>query len=153
MVENQSRATLIMFGLVAVIIVVGMAIKLQPVTEEAQATGAKLAKVWMLDSVQRYHQAWLVQGEPNHMEMDGFLLTMTDTGLVHPFTQDGTLDCGFWLAVHYPQRKIMASELLNISGTIKSNSYACHYRYESGQTVVVSSMANQLKIDVEMPAE
>ncbi|NMT93315.1 MSHA biogenesis protein MshF, partial [Vibrio alginolyticus] len=46
MVENQSRATLIMFGLVAVIIVVGMAIKLQPVTEEAQATGAKLAKVW-----------------------------------------------------------------------------------------------------------
>ncbi|MDW1632422.1 MSHA biogenesis protein MshF, partial [Vibrio sp. Y176] len=67
MVENQSRATLVMFGLVAVIIVVGMAIKLQPVTEEAQATGAKLAKVWMLDSVQRYHQAWLVQGEPNHM--------------------------------------------------------------------------------------
>lgn len=69
-----------MFGLVAVIIVVGMAIKLQPVTEEAQATGAKLAKVWMLDSVQRYHQAWLVQGEPNYMEMDGFQLTMTEGG-------------------------------------------------------------------------
>ncbi|EGR2894075.1 MSHA biogenesis protein MshF [Vibrio parahaemolyticus] len=153
MVENQRRATLIVFGLVAVIIVVGMAIKLQPITEEAQATGAKLAKVWMLDSVQRYHQAWLVQGEPNHMEMDGFQLTMTEGGLVSPFTQQGVLDCGYWLAVHYPQRKIMASELLDISGTIKSNRYICNYTYESGQTIVVMSTANRLIIDVEMSAE
>ncbi len=36
-----------MFGLVAVIIVVGMAIKLQPVTEEAQATGALIMNVVM----------------------------------------------------------------------------------------------------------
>ncbi len=142
-----------MFGLVAVIIVVGMAIKLQLVTEEAQATGAKLAKVWMLDSVQRYHQAWLVQGEPNRMEMDGFQLTMTEGGLVSPFTQQDVLDCGYWLAVHYPQRKIMASELLEIRGAIKSNSYTCHYTYENGQRVVVISDANYLKIDVEMSTE
>ncbi|EGQ8309941.1 MSHA biogenesis protein MshF [Vibrio parahaemolyticus] len=153
MVENQSRATLIMFGLVAVIIVVGMAIKLQPVTEEAQATGAKLAKVWMLDSVQRYHQAWLVQGEPNRMEMDGFQLTMTEGGLVSPFRTSGVLDCDYWLTVHYPQRKIMASELLEIRGAIKSNSYTCNYTYENGQRVVVISDANYLKIDVEMSTE
>ncbi|MCV5959493.1 hypothetical protein OFO30_29355, partial [Escherichia coli] len=80
------------------------------------------------------------------MEMDGFQLTMTEGGLVSPFTQQGVLDCGYWLAVHYPQRKIMASELLDISGIIKSNRYICNYTYESGQTIVVMSTANRLII-------
>nr|WP_275664019.1 MSHA biogenesis protein MshF [Vibrio harveyi] len=126
---------------------------LKPVKQQAQVTGAKLAKVWMQDSVQRYHQAWMVHGEPKHMSMDGFELNMTEAGLVSPFRQDGVLDCGFWLAVHYPQRKIMVSELLEIRGAIKSNSYTCHYTYENGQRVVVISNTNYLKIDVEMSAE
>ena len=153
MVENQSRATLIVFGVIATIIAVGLAVKLRPVTEQAQVTGAKLARVWMQDSVQRYRQAWLVQGEPEHMLMDGFNLTMTEDGLVSPFTQQGVLDCGYWLAVHYPQRKIMTNKLIDISGAIKTDRYVCHYTYENGQSIVVISTANQLKIDVEMSAE
>ncbi|WP_050926541.1 hypothetical protein [Vibrio harveyi] len=153
MVENQSRATLILAGVIGLILLVAFVHSLKPVEQQAQVTGAKLAKVWMQDSVQRYHQAWIVHGEPKHMSMDGFELDMTEAGLVSPFRQDGVLDCGFWLAVHYPQRKIMASELLEIRGAIKSNSYICHYTYENGQRVVVISDANYLKIDVEMSAE
>ncbi|PFG55201.1 MSHA biogenesis protein MshF [Vibrio sp. ES.051] len=153
MVENQTRAMLILFGIIAVIIVVGLAAKLRPVTEQAQVTGAQLAKVSMQDSVQRYRQAWLVQGEPEHMRMDGFELTMTEGGLVSPFIQQGVLDCVYWLAVHYPQRKIMASELLDVNGVIETNHYVCHYAYENGQSIVIVSTANQLKIDVEMSAE
>ena len=78
---------------------------------------------------------------------------MTEGGLVSPFRTSGVLDCDYWLMVHYPQRKIMASELLEIRGAIKSNSYTCHYTYENGQRVVVISDANYLKIDVEMSAE
>ncbi|MCQ9076296.1 MSHA biogenesis protein MshF [Vibrio harveyi] len=153
MVENQSRATLILAGVIGLILLVAFVHNLKPVEQQAQVTGAKLAKVWMQDSVQRYHQAWMVHGEPKHMSIDGFELDMTEAGLVSPFRQDGVLDCGFWLAVHYPQRKIMASELLEIRGAIKSNSYTCHYTYENGQRVVVISDANYLKIDVEMSAE
>ncbi|HDM8198532.1 TPA: MSHA biogenesis protein MshF [Vibrio harveyi] len=153
MVENQSRATLILAGVIGLILLVAFVHSLKLVEQQAQVTGAKLAKVWMQDSVQRYHQAWMVHGEPKHMSMDGFELDMTEAGLVSPFRQDGVLDCGFWLAVHYPQRKIMASELLEIRGAIKSNSYTCHYTYENGQRVVVISDANYLKIDVEMSAE
>ena len=153
MVENQSRATLILAGVIGLILLVAFVHSLKPVEQQAQVTGAKLAKVWMQDSVQRYHQAWIVHGEPKHMSMDGFELDMTEAGLVSPFRQDGVLDCGFWLAVHYPQRKIMASELLEIRGAIKSNSYTCNYIYENGQRVVVISDANYLKIDVEMSTE
>ena len=153
MVENQSRATLILAGVIGLILLVAFVYSLKPVEQQAQVTGAKLAKIWMQDSVQRYHQAWIVHGEPKHMSMDGFELDMTEAGLVSPFRQDGVLDCGFWLTVHYPQRKIMASELLEIRGAIKSNSYTCHYTYENGQRVVVISDANYLKIDVEMSAE
>ncbi|MGR5195873.1 MSHA biogenesis protein MshF [Vibrio rotiferianus] len=153
MVENQSRATFILFFVIGLIVLVAFVHNLKLIEQQAQVTGAKLAKVWMQDSVQRYRQAWLVQGEPKQMSMDGFELDMTEAGLVSPFRQDGVLDCGFWLAVHYPQRKIMASELLDIRGVIKSSSYTCHYTYENGQRVVVISDANYLKIDVEMSAE
>lgn len=153
MVENQSRATLILVGVVGIIVLAAFMQKLKPVEQEARETGAKLAKVWMQDSVQRYHQAWLVHGEPKQLLMDGFQLNMTESGLVSPFNSSGVLDCDYWLAVHYPQRKIMASELLEIRGAIKSNSYTCDYTYENGQRVVVISNANRLKIDVEMSAE
>ena len=153
MVENQSRATLILAGIVGVIVLGALIQKLKLIEQEAQETGVKLAKVWMQDSVQRYRQAWLVHGEPKLLLMDGFKLNMTEGGLVSPFRTSGALDCDYWLTVHYPQRKIMASELLEIRGAIKSNSYTCHYTYENGQRVVVISDANYLKIDVEMSTE
>lgn len=153
MVENQSRAMLILAGVVGIIVLAAFMQKLKPIEQEAQETGAKLAKVWMQDSVQRYHQAWLVHGEPKLLLMDGFELNMTEGGLVSPFRTSGVLDCDYWLTVHYPQRKIMASELLEIRGAIKSNSYTCKYTYENGQRVVVISDANYLKIDVEMSTE
>lgn len=153
MVENKSRATLILAVIVGVIVLGAFIQKLKPIELEAQETGAKLAKVWMQDSVQRYHRAWLVRGEPKQLFMDGFKLNMTDGGLVSPFKSNGALDCDYWLTVHYPQRKIMASELLEIRGAIKSNSYTCHYTYKNGQRVVVVSDANYLKIDVEIMTE
>ncbi|AQM68792.1 hypothetical protein Vca1114GL_02334 [Vibrio campbellii] len=153
MVENQSRATLILAGIVGVIVLGALIQKLKPIEQEAQVTGAKLAKVWMQDSVQRYRQAWLVHGEPKQLFMDGFKLNMTDGGLVSPFKSSGVLDCDYWLTVHYPQRKIMASELLEISGAIKSNSYTCDFTYENGQRIVVKSDANYLKVVVEISSE
>ncbi|WP_394158152.1 MSHA biogenesis protein MshF [Vibrio campbellii] len=153
MVENQSRATLILAGIVGVIVLGALIQKLKPIEQEAQDTGAKLAKVWMQDSVQRYHQAWLVHGEPKLLLMDGFELNMTEGGLVSPFKPSGVLDCDYWLTVHYPQRKIMASELLEIRGAIKSNSYTCDFTYENGQRIVVKSDANYLKVVVEISSE
>jgi len=152
-VENQSRAMLILAGVVVIIVLAASIQKLKPIEQEAQETGAKLAKVWMQESVQRYHQAWLVHGEPKQLFMDGFKLTMTEGGLVSPFKSSDVLDCDYWLMVHYPQRKIMASELLEIRGAIKSNSYTCQYTYENGQRVIVISDANYLKIDVETLTE
>ena len=149
MVENQSRAMLILAGVVVIIVLSASIQKLKPIEQEAQETGAKLAKVWMQESVQRYYQAWLVHGEPKQLFMDGFKLTMTEGGLVSPFKSSDMLDCDYWLMVHYPQRKIMASEILEIRGAIKSNSYTCQYTYENGQRVIVISDANYLKIDVE----
>ena len=153
MVENQSRAMLILAGVVVIIVLAASIQKLKPIEQEAQETGAKLAKVWMQESVQRYHQAWLVHGEPKQLFMDGFKLTMTEGGLVSPFKSSDMLDCDYWLMVHYPQRKIMASEILEIRGAIKSNSYTCQYTYENGQRVIVISDANYLKIDVETLTE
>ncbi|UTZ42337.1 MSHA biogenesis protein MshF [Vibrio campbellii] len=153
MVENQSRAMLILAGVVVIIVLAASIQKLKPIEQEAQETGAKLAKVWMQESVQRYHQAWLVHGEPKQLFMDGFKLTMTEGGLVSPFKSSDVLDCDYWLMVHYPQRKIMASELLEIRGAIKSNSYTCQYTYENGQRVIVILDANYLKIDVETLTE
>ncbi|MGP8308337.1 MSHA biogenesis protein MshF [Vibrio sp. YIC-376] len=152
MVENQNRARLILCGL-GVILFLGLVIKSHSVTEEAQATGAKMAKVWMLDSVERYRHAWLVQGEPGFMEMDGFRLRMTEYGLVSPFTEQGKLDCAYWLAVHYPQHKIMASELSEVSGMNKSNHYVCQYRYKSGQKIAITSDANHLIVNVNLMTE
>ncbi|MGR2664792.1 MSHA biogenesis protein MshF [Vibrio campbellii] len=153
MVENQSRATLILAGIVGVIVLGAFIQKLKPIEQEAQDTGAKLAKVWMQDSVQRYRQAWLVHGEPKLLLMDGFELNMTEGGLVSPFRASGVLDCDYWLAVHYPQRKIMTSELLEIRGAIKSNTYTCDFTYENGQRIVVKSDANYLKVVVEISSE
>ncbi|MEL7437858.1 MAG: MSHA biogenesis protein MshF [Pseudomonadota bacterium] len=153
MVENQSRATLILAGIVGVIVLGAFIQKLKPIEQEAQDTGAKLAKVWMQDSVQRYRQAWLVHGQPKQLFMDGFKLKMTDGGLVSPFKPSGVLDCDYWLTVHYPQRKIMASELLEVRGAIKSNSYTCDFTYENGQRIVVKSDANYLKVVVEISSE
>lgn len=152
MVENQNRARLILCGL-GVTLFLGLVIKFHSVTREAQATGAKMAKVWMLDSVERYRHAWLVQGEPDFMEMDGFHLRMTEYGLVSPFTEEGELDCKYWLAVHYPQRKIMASELAKISGMSKSNHYVCYFYYKSGQNIAIRSGANKLIVDVNLSTE
>ncbi len=152
MVENQSRTTLILCGLAAMICF-GFAIKLQPVVEEVQATGAKMAKVWMLNSVQRYREAWLLQGEPKQMEMDGFHLTMTESGLVSPLNKQGMLDCAYWLAVHFPQHKVMASYPVNIHGTIENNLYICNYAYNDKQGVVVTSNTHHLIIDVVILAE
>ena len=151
MVENQNRALLILCGLV-VTIVFGLAIKLQPVMEKSQATGVQMAKVWMLDSVQRYREAWLLQGEPKQLEMDGFHLTMTEGGLVSPFSKQGDLDCTYWLAVHYPQRKIMTIEPSEIGGAIKNGLYICSYIYKKSYKVIVTANTNDL-ISVEILSE
>lgn len=149
MVENQSVARLILVGLVAIIVCIALAIALQPVSEEAQTTGAKLAKVWMLDSVQRYRQIWLTHGEPEHITMDGFDLKMTQGGLVSPFNSHGQLDCGYWLAVHYPQRNIMGSALIDVDGTMQAKHRICHYIYKNGQEIVVNMTAEQTEIIVK----
>ncbi|MCG9702816.1 MSHA biogenesis protein MshF [Vibrio natriegens] len=151
MVENQNRATLILCGLVAIIFV-GLVFKFQSVAEEARVTGARVAKVWMIDSVQRYREAWLLQGEPKQMEMDGFHLTMTEGGLVSPFSNQGDLDCTYWLAVHYPQRKIMTIEPSEIGGTIKNDLYICNYIYKKSYKVIVTANTNDL-ISVEILSE
>ncbi|MBR9873830.1 MSHA biogenesis protein MshF [Vibrio sp. J1-1] len=151
MVENQNRATLVLCGLVAIIFV-GLVFKFQLVAEEARVTGARLAKVWMLDSVQRYKEAWLLQGEPKQLEMDGFHLTMTERGLVSPFSEQGDLDCAYWLAVHYPQRKIMTIEPSAIDGTIKNDLYICNYTYKKSYKVIVTANTNNL-ISVEILSE
>ncbi|WP_322803203.1 MSHA biogenesis protein MshF [Vibrio alfacsensis] len=153
MVENPRRATAILGGLVVMIVLVAFVQNLKPIEQEASLSGSKMAKAWMRASIQRYQQAWLVSGEPNILMMDGFKLHMTDEGLVSPFTADGVLDCDYWLAVHYPQRKIMASELLKIRGVVKSNNYMCDYTYANGYKVVVISSGNQLKLSVENSAE
>ncbi|MGR5236203.1 MSHA biogenesis protein MshF [Vibrio alfacsensis] len=150
MVENPKRATAILGGFVMMIVLVAFVHSLKPIEQEAQAVGAKMAKTWMQESVQRYRHAWLVKGEPKTMSMDGFELTMTEGGLVSPFMADGALDCGYWLAVHYPQRKMMASELSDVHGTIESQRYQCRYTYQNGQRLVVISTTRQLKIRVEM---
>ncbi|MGY0617205.1 MSHA biogenesis protein MshF [Vibrio sp. FJH11] len=152
MVENQNRARLILCGL-GVTVFLGLVVKSHSVIGEAQATGAKMAKVWMLNSVERYRHAWLVQGEPDFMEMDGFHLRMTEYGLVSPFTAEGKLDCAYWLAVHYPQRKIMASKLAEIRGMSKSSHYVCNFHYKSGQNIAISSGANKLIVNVNLSTE
>ncbi|MDV6253634.1 MSHA biogenesis protein MshF [Vibrio sp. EA2] len=151
MVENQNRATLILCSLIAVILL-GLVFKFQSVTREVRVTGAKMAKVWMLDSVQRYREAWLLQGEPTQMEMNGFHLTMTEGGLVSPFNPQGGLDCSYWLSVHYPQRKIMTIEPSEVSGTIKNNRYICNYIYMDNK-VIVTANGNYLTINVEILSE
>ncbi len=135
------------------VVIFGFVASLQPVTEEAQKSGAKLAKVSMNDSVQRYRQVWLMQGEPSYIDMDGHRLSMTHAGLVSPFNQQGILDCGYWLAVHYPQRNIMTSELSDIEGKIYGNVALCHYVYQNGQHIVVRMTVDQTTIDVKFPAE
>ncbi|WP_321283276.1 MSHA biogenesis protein MshF [uncultured Vibrio sp.] len=152
MVENKNRATLILCALIAIIFV-GLVIKFQSVTQEAQVTGAKMAKVWMLDSVQRYRESWLLQGEPKQMEVDGFQLTMTQWGLVSPFNKQGDLDCGYWLAVHYPQRKIMTSEPSEIAGTIENNVYRCKYIYSDHYQVIVTTYRDHLTVGVDILSE
>jgi MSHA biogenesis protein MshF len=146
-VENQNRARQILCCLGAILFL-GLTINFQSVSEQAQATGAKMAKVWMLDSVERYRHAWLVQGEPNLIEMDGLHLRMTEYGLVSPFTEQGKLDCAYWLSVHYPQRSLMASDLAEIIGMRESNHYVCQYRYKSGHKIAITSDANQLIVNV-----
>ncbi len=152
MVENHNRATLILCALVAVIFV-GLVIKFQSVTQEARVTGAKMAEVWMRDSIQRYRESWLLQGEPKQMEVDGFQLTMTQWGLVSPFNKQGDLDCGYWLAVHYPQRKIMTSEPSEIAGTIKNNITICKYTYSDNYQVKVTTHQSHVTVDVEILSE
>lgn len=153
MVENQTKASAILGGLVVAILGGALIYNLKPVEQQVQATGVNMAKTWMQDSVQRYRHAWLVRGEPKTLSMDGLELLMTEEGLVSPFVADGALDCDYWLMVHFPQRKIMSSELLEIRGAVKSNYFLCDYTYENGYKVVVNSSGNHLKLSVEKLTE
>ncbi|MDF2155628.1 MSHA biogenesis protein MshF [Vibrio sp. CAU 1672] len=153
MIENHRQAQWIVALLVAGIIAAGLLVSLGPVSREARQTGALLAKAAMRDSVNRYQQMWLTSGEPQLMRVGQAELSMNDNGLVLPVNPHRQFDCRYWLAVHYPQRKIMASELKKVHGERKNDGYRCYYRYQSGQKVVVSFSANALKIDVEIPTE
>ncbi|MGR5353473.1 MSHA biogenesis protein MshF [Vibrio sp. PID23_8] len=153
MVENQTRASAILGGFVVVILLVALIYNLKPIEQQGQATGVNMAKAWMQDSVLRYRHAWLLNGEPKTLSMDGFELLMTDEGLVSPFVAGGALDCDYWLTVHFPQRSIMSSELLETRGVVKSNHFLCDYAYENGYKIVVNSSNNYLKLSVKRLAE
>lgn len=153
MVENQTRASAILGGLVVAILLVTLIYNLKSIEQQGQATGVNMAKTWMQDSVLRYRHAWLLSGEPKTLSMDGFELRMTEEGLVSPFVAGRALDCDYWLTVHYPQRSIMSSELLEIRGVVKSNHFLCDYTYENGYKVVVNSSGNHLKLSVEKLTE
>nr|WP_306309819.1 MSHA biogenesis protein MshF [Vibrio sp. D401a] len=124
-----------------------------PLQKELDGTGASLAKNWMLNSVNRYRSIWLMKGEPDSIEVDGAMLRMTEAGLVLPLDDNEQLDCDGWLTVHYPQRKIMTANLLEISRIAKGDGYVCLYRYSNNQLVLVTFNTNSLQIDVENSAK
>jgi MSHA biogenesis protein MshF len=71
---------------------------------------------------------------------------------VLPLDDSEQFDCDSWLKIHYPQRKIMAANLLEVKMITKGDGYLCTYRYSSQQLVFVTFNMNHLKIDVENSA-
>lgn len=153
MIENRASARLILWGTFVAVVLVALLESLAPLQKELDDTGASLAKNWMLDSVNRYRSIWLMRGEPDSIEIDGSVWLMTEAGLVLPLDDSEQLDCDDWLAVHYPQRKIMTANLLEINRVLKGDEYLCIYRYSNHKLVLVTFSTNRLKIDVENSAK
>ncbi|MGR5212827.1 MSHA biogenesis protein MshF [Vibrio rotiferianus] len=152
MIENRASARLILWGTFVIVVLVALSVSLAPLQKELDNTGASLAKTWMLDSVNRYRSIWLMKGEPDSIAADGLVLQMTEAGLVLPLDDNEQFDCDSWLKIHYPQRKIMAANLLEVKMLTKGDGYLCTYRYSSQLLVFVTFTMTHLKIDVENSA-
>ena len=149
MIENQTRARWILALVLSLILVVLFWASSGSLHRQLNNTGAQLARTWMLDSVNRYRHIWLIAGEPDYIDSDGLRLKMTASGLVMPLDHNQQFDCDTWLAVHFPQRKVMAANLLKVDRVVESGSYVCRYHYSNGELMVLSFNQNYLKINVE----
>ncbi|MER0302465.1 MSHA biogenesis protein MshF [Vibrio vulnificus] len=151
--RETNRASLVFWLLLVVTLFAVFAQIWQPVENEASKAASEVSVKRMLERANLYKQEWLLQGKPKRLEMDEQRIPMSAYGWVPLKDEHGQFQCQNWLDLHFPERRILESQLLSIDEQEINGAYQCRFNYQADLLVVVTQQRKVLKISVEKMTE
>lgn len=125
----------------------------QPVELEAYKAGTELAARRMLEVANQYKQEWLLQGQPAQIVVEGQAVPLTRYGWVPLVDEQEQFACQRWLALHYPDGKILDSSLQAVREQSINQAYQCEFDYGFKQIIVVYQKDKIQKISADILSE
>ncbi len=145
MVKPQFSARFLLWLVLFCLLMMGVVMAWQHMQPQAEKTGFSVARKSILDRANDYKQYWLVHKQPGQLVINGKTIVFNPHGWVLPVTE-GKTDCRIWLAVLYPEVKIMGLALLGIDQQQQGDALMCRYRYQNRHSIVISLDKQRFKV-------
>nr|WP_244292225.1 hypothetical protein [Vibrio cidicii] len=107
----------------------------------------------MLEVANQYKQEWLLQGKPAQIVVEGQAVPLTRYGWVPLVDEQEQFACQRWLALHYPDGKILDSSLQSVRERWINQAYQCEFNYVFKQIIVVYQKDKIQKISADILSE
>lgn len=112
---------------------------------EAENTAFIVAQKQMLSSANTYRQHWMLNQQPQSMDIDGVLVDFSKNGW--PVTlSNNVIDCQKWLSLLWPDNVIFGQGYHAVRG--ESLAFQCEYQFEHGHSVTLKLVNDAMTIDV-----
>jgi MSHA biogenesis protein MshF len=119
------------------------------VEKEAENTALMVTGTRILDVANHYKQHWLLNGQPNQIEIEGKQVTFNDKGWVLP-TLNNEVDCLHWLSVLHPTISVFGNGAPVITQVNKDSGVDCQYQYKQGQRLNLLIDKSQFSVRVRV---
>ncbi|TFH92123.1 MSHA biogenesis protein MshF [Vibrio ouci] len=148
LITNLERSRLVIWLLVIIILVMSFLLVWKEVEREASDTAFLVASKRVIEQAGYYKQQWLLAGQKQTLELDGKLITYTDSGWVLPMNVQQQKDCAFLLDILYPEKEVLGSFPVAIESEFIGSSYRCNYLYNQEQFISIGLINNKFSAKV-----
>ncbi|WP_217495101.1 MSHA biogenesis protein MshF [Vibrio sonorensis] len=120
---------------------------------QALITAMDLAKQRIAERTSFYRQEWLLNGQPETLDIDGQRLTFTSNGWVIALNRNSELDCQLWFHQVYPDNKLLGLSVEKSLNTSVGQDYQCDYNYGDEALIKLKLINNNFSIYAGFKAE
>ncbi len=146
MIKPQFSPRFLIWLVLFSLLMMGVVMAWQHMQPQAEETAFAVARKSILDRANGYKQFWLVHKQPVQQIMDGQPVTFNPYGWVLP-VKEGKTDCGHWLTLLYPERKIIGLALLGSESLQQGQTQICHYQYEGGHQLTIRLEGRRFRVE------
>ena len=130
------------------ILITGLSMSWKRLEPEASKTAYVVAAKVILERANHYKQQWLVEKQPDELNLNGNVVHFNQSGWLLPL-KDDEVDCEFWLQLLYQDSKIFGDKLLKSNLIHMDDDYVCSYNYVNSNAITISLLNNKFKVSVD----